>query len=126
MSNALYKDVGMRAFVCAADNCSIDEFFSKVKFEGHIESYKGVRVDVCLVAPILTARNSYVGIFAKNKNIFNFQFISFGTGILVKESEGGLPILIEGGDYDPSGDDNYNNLYLWDGSNFIFKKQMRR
>ncbi|WP_153041227.1 hypothetical protein [Paraburkholderia monticola] len=126
MAEKLYADDDMRKFACAADSCSKQEFEQALQFNRYEQSFHGKKLQVCLVEPTLSATNSYTGVFVTQGNDFEFQFISYGTGVKVGVNKVGVPMIIEGGFSDPDNPDNSVNQYLWNGSAFIFSRNVPR
>ncbi|MFL9898147.1 hypothetical protein PQR75_36190 [Paraburkholderia fungorum] len=113
----------MRLFVCGSDKCSIDRFYRGLKFRAYSESFRDGTLNICLVDPIKTARNSYTGVFAGLRKSIRFQLISFGTGVGIGHDGGGVPVLIEHDAYDPSMGRQSGALYVWDGTDFVFERE---
>ncbi|WP_124519028.1 hypothetical protein [Burkholderia stagnalis] len=124
MAKRLYEDINMQKFVCGSDSCSIQDFEGGLQFHQYDESFRGKVLSVCLVEPVLSAANSYTGVFAKMGAGFAFQFISYGTGIKVRAGRGGIPMILEYGVSDPDNLGYSVNQYFWNGSNFIFIKNI--
>lgn len=125
MAKRLYADVDMRKFVCAKDLCSIDEFKIGVKFHRYDERYHKNKIVVCIVEPVLSAANSYAGIFVNKGGDFELQFISYGTGVKVGVNGAGIPMIFEYGFGDPDNPDNVVNQYLWNGESFVFIRSVK-
>jgi hypothetical protein len=90
MANQLFSDDDMRAFVCASDTCTKEKFLSGITFHKFEVSAHGLPVEICLVEPLLSATNSYTGVFAEYRGDWDFQFISYGAGIKVTKSNAGF------------------------------------
>ncbi|HEY1995610.1 hypothetical protein [Paraburkholderia sp.] len=114
----------MQKFVCASDSCSKQEFEKALHFKWYERSFRGKKLQVCLVEPILSATNSYTGIFVAQGGDFEFQFISYGTGIKVGVDKTGAPMIIEYSVNDPDNPDNSIDQYVWNGSAFVFSRNV--
>ncbi|WP_157661768.1 hypothetical protein [Burkholderia ubonensis] len=124
MAKRLYEDTDMRKFVCGSDSCSMQDFEERVQFHRYDESFRGKILSVCLVEPVLSATNSYTGVFAKIWDGFEFQFISYGTGVKVGIDKMSVPMILEYGISDPDNIDYSVNQYLWNGRFFVFVKNV--
>lgn len=124
MAEKLYADADMQKFVCASDSCSKREFAKGLQFNRYEESFLGKKLQVCLVEPTLSATNSYTGIFAAQSGDFEFQFISYGSGVKVSVNKAGVPMIIEYSVSDPDNPDYSLNQYLWNGAAFIFSRNV--
>jgi hypothetical protein len=122
MANQLFSDDDMRAFVCASDTCTKEKFLSGITFHKFEVSAHGLPVEICLVEPLLSATNSYTGVFAEYRGDWDFQFISYGAGIKVTKSNAGLPMLQEYGVIDSEDSNSTVTFYIWDGAKFVFIK----
>jgi hypothetical protein len=103
MAETLFSDSGMQKFVCASDFCTMHEFKEGLQFHEYGESYHWETISVCLVEPVLSATNSYTGIFVSKNGEFKSQFISYGSGVEVSTSKTGIPTITE---YSVSDTDN--------------------
>ncbi|MCG5071902.1 hypothetical protein [Paraburkholderia tagetis] len=119
MAERLHADIDMQKFVCAADSCPISEFEKGLKFYKYKESFRGKVILICVIESALNAKNSYTGIFAAKSGEFEFQFISYGSGIKVGANKAGVPMIMEYGVSDPDGSEYSLNQYLWNGEGFI-------
>lgn len=125
MAEKLYADAEMRRFVCgASDSCSTEDFKVGLQFQEYEEPFHGQVLSVCLVEPTLTAANSYTGVFAKNGE-YEFQFISYGTGIKVQINKAGIPMILEYSASDPDNSGYSLKRYLWNGRAFIFSRAVK-
>jgi hypothetical protein len=124
MAEKLYADTDMQKFVCASDSCSKQEFEGALHFNHYERSFRGKKLQVCLVEPTLSAANSYTGIFVAQGGDFEFQFISYGTGVKVRVNKAGVPMIIEYSVSDPDNPDYSINQYVWNGSAFIFSRNV--
>src|ERR1700754_3732087 len=101
MAKRLYSDSDMQKFVCAKDSCSPREFRSGLQFHQYDEPYHGKTLSVCIIEPTLSATNSYTGVFASTGKGFEFQLISYGTGIKVGIDKAATPMISEYAPNDP-------------------------
>jgi hypothetical protein len=125
MAEKLYADADMQKFVCGSeDSCSMQEFKDGLHFNQYEESFHGKKILVCLVEPTLNARNSYVGIFAAKGGDFEFQFISYGTGVKIGVNKSGVPMIAEYSFFDQDNPDYSINKYLWNGMRFVFPRNV--
>lgn len=125
MARRLYADADMQKFVCASDSCSIGKFKGGLQFHQYNEQYHKKTLFVCIIEPTLSSTNSYTGVFASTGGDFEFQFISYGTGVNVGVNGGGIPIISEYSYIDPDNPDNSVNQYLWNGRAFIFARNVK-
>ncbi|EPX98867.1 MULTISPECIES: hypothetical protein [Ralstonia] len=125
MAEKLYADNDMQKFVCASDSCSMQQFEEGLQFHKYEKSFRGKKVLICLVEPKLSATNSYAGIFSAKGGEYEFQFISYGTGVKVVANKVGIPMIVEYGVSDPDNPDYSLNQYLWNGRKFIFYRNMK-
>ncbi|WP_148669145.1 hypothetical protein [Burkholderia pyrrocinia] len=124
MAKRLYEDADMQKFVCGSDSCSMQDFERGLQFHQYDESFIGRVLSVCLVEPVFSAANSYTGVFVKRLDEFEFQFISYGTGVKVGVNKNGVPEALEYSVSDPGNLDYSINQYLWNGMVFIFIKNI--
>lgn len=125
MAEKLYADEDMQKFVCGSeDSCSMQDFKDGLQFNRYEELFRGEKILVCLVEPTLNARNSYTGIFSAKGGDFEFQFISYGTGVKVSADKSGIPMIIEYSFFDPDNPDYSINQYLWNGVAFVFSRNV--
>lgn len=124
MAKRLYEDADMQKFVCGSDSCLMQDFEKGLQFHRYDESFYGRVLSVCLIEPVLSAANSYTGIFAKMRDEFEFQFISYGTGVKVGVDKIGVPMISEYGVSDPGNLDYSVSQYLWNGRIFVFIKSV--
>ncbi|WP_321839671.1 hypothetical protein [Paraburkholderia bannensis] len=124
MAEKLYADADMQKFVCGSDSCLEQDFAKGLQFNQYDESFRGKKLQVCLVEPILTAINLYTGIFATQGGDFEFQFISYGSGVTVSVNKARVPMIVEYSVSDPDNPDYSLNQYLWNGSAFIFSRNV--
>lgn len=122
MAERLYADADMQKFVCASDSCSMREFEKGLQFNKYEQMFRGKIFSVCLVEPTLSAINSYTGIFADRNGEFEFQFISYGSGVKVDANKVGIPMIIEYSVSDPDNSAYSLNQYLWNGAAFIYSR----
>lgn len=124
MAEKLYTNSDMQKFVCASDFCPLHEFKDGLQFHEYDKSFHGKIISVCLVEPVLSATNSYTGIFANKSGEFEFQFISYGSGVEVGTNKAGTPTITEYSVNDPNNPYHSSNQYLWNGTTFIFSHTM--
>ena len=122
MAAKLYMDADMRKFVCASDSCSIEDFKGGLRFTEYRELFHENALSVCLIEPVLIAANSYTGVFMGKNGKYEFQFISYGSGVKVAVNEAGVPMVIEYSFSDPENPDYSLDQYLWNGQAFIFSR----
>jgi hypothetical protein len=124
MAKRLYADADMQKFVCGSDSCTMDEFENGLQFHQFDEQYHGKKLSVCVIEPTLNATNSYTGVFASKGDDFEFQLISYGTGIKVGVDKAGIPMISEYGFNDPDNPSDSINQYLWNGKAFVFVRNV--
>jgi hypothetical protein len=125
MAHQLYAHTEMRQFVCASDSCSENAFANGLMFHRFEQVFRGHRLRVCLAEPALTAANSYTGVFAETGGNYKLQFISYGAGVKFEKNGGGVPLLKEYTVTDPRDDYSSVSIYLWNGSHFIYSRDMQ-
>jgi hypothetical protein len=124
MSERLYADADMRKFVCENDSCSALQFENELQFHQIDEQYQGAKLSVCVIEPTLNAANSYTGVFASKGGDFEFQLISYGTGVKVGVDKTGIPMISEYSFSDPDNPGDSINQYLWNGRAFVFVRNV--
>jgi hypothetical protein len=124
MAKRLYADPDMRKFICAGESCSTQDFRRRLQFRKYAERYHGRTLPICVIEPTLSATNSYTGVFASEGDGFQFQLISYGTGIKIGADNDGTPSIFEYSFDDPDNPDNSFNQYLWNGKAFVFVKNV--
>lgn len=125
MARRLYESADMRRFVCGDNPCALRDFEGGLLFERYDQPYRATTVSVCLITPKLIATNSYTGVFAGTGGHFAFQYTSYGTGVKVGVTKNGVPMISEGGHYDPNDDHDSINQYVWNGEYFVFSRSVR-
>lgn len=73
----------------------------------------------------MTAANSYTGIFAETGENYRLQFISYGARIKFEKNGRGVPWLKEYTVTDHRDDYLSVSIYLWNGSHFIYSRDMQ-
>jgi hypothetical protein len=124
MAHELYADTEIRQFVCDGDSCTEDSFFKGLTFHQFDEVFHKRTLAVCLVESVLSAPNSYTGVFARNGDTYKFQFTSYGTGVKVGKTKDGVPMLREYGFDDARGEGLSISLYIWNGKEFSYLRDI--